>query len=277
MTVFDSMMSAFPIQTDRDYQNALHEVMQKITLAGLYRHDFFKRAAFYGGTCLHLFHGLPRFSEDMDFSLLQADPTFTLTHYFDSIVSEFKALGRDVTITQKLKKRPCAIDSAFLKDHTDVYNLSFKTEQTVKIKIEVDTCPPLGFTTDSHALMLPFSFMARCFSLPCLYAGKMHALLFRDWKQRVKGRDWFDFEWYVRHRTGLDLNHLRQRMAQSHPELPLPGTLEELKKLVLERIARLNIEEAISDVAPFILDKTTLDVWSQAYFNDVAGQMVLSP
>ncbi len=275
MNVFDSMMSAFSIQSDSDYRNALHEVMQKITLAGLNRHEFFKHAAFYGGTCLHLFHGLPRFSEDMDFSLLQADQNFTLTSYFDGIIGEFKSLGREVTITHKTKKRDTAIDSAFLKDNTGIYNLAFKTERTVKIKIEIDTNPPLQFTTESHVLMLPFSFMTRCFSLPSLYAGKMHALLFRNWKQRVKGRDWYDFEWYLRHRTGLDLTHFQQRMAQSHPELPVPKTLEDLKILIRERIKQLNIQEAKSDVYPFIKDSSELDIWSHAYFNQITEQIEL--
>jgi len=276
MNVFDSMMQTFPTQSDADYQNALHEVMQKITLAGLSRHDFFKRAAFYGGTCLHFFHGLPRFSEDMDFSLLQPDPTFTLTDYFPAVIAEFKALGREVTLTQKTKKRESAIESAFLKDNTDIYNLSFKTERTVKIKIEVDTSPPLQFKTESHALMLPFSFMTRCFSLPSLYAGKMHALLFRNWKQRVKGRDWYDFEWYVRHRTELDLKHFQQRMKQSHPELPIPGTEHELKVLVRERIQRLNIQEAKNDVIPFIKESSELDIWNQDYFNQIAEQIQIA-
>ncbi len=277
MTVFDSMLSAFQLQTDADYQNALHEVMQKITLAGLYRHGFFQRAAFYGGTCLHLFHGLPRYSEDLDFSLLQPDPHFTLTDYFEPILAEFKALGREVAITHKQKKRQAAIDSAFLKDTTDIYNLSFQTERRVRVKIEVDTCPPLEFKTESHALMLPFSFMTRCFSLPCLYAGKMHALLFRDWKQRVKGRDWYDFEWYVRHRVGMDLNHFRQRMSQSHPGHPLPATLEELKALVRARVERLDVEDAKADVAPFIKDLSELDIWSPAYFTGITEQMALTP
>jgi len=277
MTVFDSMLSAFQLQTDADYQNALHEVMQKITLAGLYRHDFFKRAAFYGGTCLHFFHGLPRFSEDLDFSLLRTDPDFTLSDYFGAITAEFKALGREVAITHKQKKRQAAIDSAFLKDTTDIYNLSFQTERRVRVKIEVDTCPPLEFKTESHALMLPFSFMTRCFSLPCLYAGKMHALLFRDWKQRVKGRDWYDFEWYVRHRVGMDLNHFRQRMSQSHPGHPLPATLEELKALVRARVERLDVEDAKADVAPFIKDLSELDIWSPAYFTGITEQMALTP
>lgn len=274
MKIFDSMMSTFTIQTEIDYQNALHEVMQKITLAGLYRSDFFKRAAFYGGTCLHFFHGLPRFSEDLDFSLLEGDPAFSLAAYFDAITTEFKALGREVIITRKDKRQKSAIESAFLKDNTGIYNLSFKTEKTVKIKIEVDTSPPLEFQTENHTLMLPFSFVTRCFDLPCLYAGKMHALLFRNWKQRVKGRDWYDFEWYVRHRTRLDLRHFQQRMIQSHPEIPIPETLDELKILIKERIGKLNVEDAKLDVAPFIKDTSSLDIWSRDYFRDVADQVM---
>ena len=273
MNVFDSMMSAFSVQTESDYQNALHEVMQKITLAGLNRSDFFKEAAFYGGTCLHLFHGLPRFSEDLDFSLLQKDPTFSLAPYFEGVIAEFRALGREVVITRKEKKQTSAIESAFLKDNTGVYNLSFKTERTVKIKIEVDTSPPLGFSTENHTLMLPFSFLTCCFNLPCLYAGKMHALLFRNWKRRVKGRDWYDFEWYVRHRIKLDLKHFQQRMIQSHPELPVPETRAGLVTLIKERVEKLDVEDARFDVIPFIKDTAILDIWSRDYFRDIAEQI----
>lgn len=273
MNVFDSMMSAFSVQTESDYRNALHEVMQKITLAGLYRSDFFARSAFYGGTCLHLFHELPRFSEDLDFSLLQEDLNFSLTPYFDPIIAEFNALGREVVITRKEKKKKGAIESAFLKDNTGIYNLSFKTERTIKIKIEVDTSPPLGFETENQTLMLPFSFVVCCFNLPCLYAGKMHALLFRSWRQCVKGRDWYDFEWYVRHRVKLDLNHFQQRMRQSHPEMPVPETLVELKALIKTRIEELDVEDAKFDLTPFIKDTEALDIWSRDYFHAVADQV----
>ncbi|MEI6646761.1 MAG: nucleotidyl transferase AbiEii/AbiGii toxin family protein [bacterium] len=274
MNVFDSMMSAYSLQSDTDYQNALHEVMQKIALAGLHRGNFFKHAAFYGGTCLHLFHQLPRFSEDMDFSLIKEDTTFTLNDYSDAIMAEFKALGRDVTFTPKAKSKDSAIKSAFLKDNTAIYNLSFKTERTVKIKIEVDTSPPLGFKTMNHTMLLPFSFVVRCFDLPCLYAGKMHALLFRNWKSRVKGRDWYDFEWYVRHRIKVDIPHFCQRMQQSHPSQPLPQTVTDLKTLLVKRISTLNIEQAREDVMPFIANRSELDIWSQEYFLALVDQMV---
>ncbi len=269
------MMTDFSVQTETDYQNALHEVMQKITLAGLYRSDFFKQAAFYGGTCLHFFHGLPRFSEDLDFSLLGKDPEFSLVPYFDAIKSEFKALGREVILSHKEKHVKSAIESAFLKDDTGIYNLSFKTERTVKIKIEVDTSPPLKFQTETHLLMLPFSFTTRSFNLPCLYAGKMHALLFRNWKQRVKGRDWYDFEWYVRHRVKLDLNHFQQRMQQSHPAIAIPENLADLKTMILKRIKTLDINDVKVDVAPFIKDTSVLDIWSSDYFRAVAQQVLI--
>ena len=101
------------------------------------------------------------------------------------------------------------MESAFLKDNTEVYNLSFQTEKSLKIKIEVDTIPPLEFDSEQHLLLLPHSFYTRCFSLPDLYAGKMHVMIFRQWKSRIKGRDWYDFEWYVRHKIPLNFRHLQ--------------------------------------------------------------------
>jgi predicted nucleotidyltransferase component of viral defense system len=100
-SVFDEMMSRYEDGSTEDYSNALHEVMQQVALAGLYRGGFFDKAAFYGGTCLRIFYDLQRFSEDLDFSLLQPDSTFNLENYFDNIVTEFKALGRDVIIMKK--------------------------------------------------------------------------------------------------------------------------------------------------------------------------------
>src|SRR5674476_597742 len=186
MNVFDQMLSRYEVQTNDDYINAQHEVMQQIALAGLYRGGFFNKAAFYGGTCLRIFYGLQRFSEDMDFSLLQQNVDFKLEDYFEPIKTEFNALGREVVINKKEKKNQTNVESAFLKDDTAIYNLQFRTERSVKIKIELDINPPLGFSTESKLLLLPYSFMTRCYTMPSLYAGKMHALLFRKWNTRVK-------------------------------------------------------------------------------------------
>ncbi|MDR0733274.1 MAG: nucleotidyl transferase AbiEii/AbiGii toxin family protein [Dysgonamonadaceae bacterium] len=265
-SVFDEMFARYSPTTKEEKQNAIHETMQQIALAGLYRGGFFDRAAFYGGTCLRIFYGLQRFSEDMDFSLLQPDENFKLENYFDSIITEFKALGRDVSITKKDKKTPANVKSAFLKDSPDVYNLQFTTEKSIKIKIEIDTLPPLGFATEHKLLMLPFSFMCRCYTLSDLYAGKMHALLFRNWKGRVKGRDWYDFEWYVRNNVPLNFLHLRQRTEQLNHFPENNFSIENFKNLLKERIMKTDINAVKNDVRPFIKNPAEMDIWSNDYF-----------
>ena len=135
--LFDQMLSYYDISTSSALRNATFEVMQQVALAGLQRGGFFEKAAFYGGTCLRIFHGLGRFSEGLDFSLLKPDDNFNIENYFSAIIMEFKTLGREVTITKKDKKNFGKIESAFLKDSTHVYNLSFQTEKSYKIKIEV--------------------------------------------------------------------------------------------------------------------------------------------
>jgi predicted nucleotidyltransferase component of viral defense system len=266
MNLFEQMMSRYEIQTNNDYTNALHEVMQQIALAGLYRSGFFDKAAFYGGTCLRIFHGVQRFSEDMDFSLLQPDESFMLENYFESIIGEFKALGRNVVINRKIKKNESNVESAFLKDDTAIYNLLFTTEHAIKIKIEVDINPPLGFSTEPKLLLLPYSFMTRCYTLPDLYAGKMHALLFRNWKNRVKGRDWYDFEWYVRNNIVLDFKHLSERTYQFGSMKDGELSQESFKVLLKEKISHTNIDLVKADVRPFIRNPQEMDIWSVDYF-----------
>lgn len=264
--IFLNMLSRYEIRTKDDRTNALHEVMQQIALAGLYRGGFFDKAAFYGGTCLRIFYGLQRFSEDMDFSLLQPNENFQLENYFDSVIAEFKALGREVSITKKDKKTLTNVKLAFLKDNTEVYNLQFTTEKSIKIKIEVDTIPPLGFETEHKLLMLPFSFMCRCYTLSDLYAGKMHALLFRNWNNRVKGRDWYDFEWYIRNNIPLNFEHLQQRAEQLNHFTKNDFSEENFKNLLKERIMKTDINAVKNDVRPFIKNPAEMEIWSEDYF-----------
>lgn len=261
--LFELMLSRYDIGSAKAKRNATLEVMQEVTLAGLQRGGFFKKAAFYGGTCLRIFHGLQRFSEDMDFTLLSKDSMFQIEDYFPAIITEFKSLGRDVEIIKKDIKNFGKVESAFLKDNTEVYNLQFQTEKTYKIKIEVDTQPPLGFTTESKLLLNPFSFMTRCLTLPDLYAGKMHALLYRNWGKRVKGRDWYDFEWYVRNGIKLDFNHLQQRALEFNGiTLTKENFLEELRS----KFSSADIEMVKQDVRPFLLYPQELEIWSNDYF-----------
>jgi predicted nucleotidyltransferase component of viral defense system len=265
-TVFDQMMAPYTIRTIEEKNNALHEVMQQIALAGLFRAGFFSKAAFYGGTCLRIFHSLPRFSEDLDFSLLETNQTFSIEDYFDSIVDEFKALGREVEISKKEKKQASQVESAFLKDTTDVYQIRFQTTPSVKIKLEIDTNPPLGFSTESKLLLLPFSFMVNCFTLPDLFAGKMHAFLFRSWKNRVKGRDWYDFEWYVRNNIPLGFRHFANRAKQTHGFNDDTMTPSTFKELLTRRILETDIELVKNDVLPFLKNPSEIDIWSTDYF-----------
>ena len=216
--IFNQMLSAYDLTTEQKKRNATFEVNQQIILAGLYNGGFFNEAAFYGGTCLRIFHGLQRFSEDMDFSLLTPNERFDFTQYFQPIIDQFALVGRDVEIKKKDKKSFGKVESAFLKDNTDVFDVTFQTEKSIKIKIEVDTQPPMKFNTEQKLLLLPESFMTRCFTLPDLFAGKMHALVYRAWKNRVKGRDWYDFEWYVRHNIPLDFTHLHERAIEFNNE-----------------------------------------------------------
>ena len=265
-SVFEKMFSRYSPVTKVEKQNAMHEVMQEITLAGLYKSGFFNKAAFYGGTCLRIFHGLQRFSEDMDFSLLQPDENFSLENYFEPIIAEFKALGKDVVINKKTKTTQTNVESAFLKDNTEIYNLQFATEKKIRIKIEVDTQPPSNFSTEYKLLLLPFSFMTRCYSLPDLYAGKMHAFLFRNWKNRVKGRDWYDFEWYVRNNIALNFSHLQKRAEQINALNEKEFTSDIFKKMLKERIEKTNIEAVKNDVRPFLKNPQELEIWSTDYF-----------
>ena len=268
--MFEKMLSEYDLNSISNRNNATYEVMQQVVLCGLYRGGFFHEAAFYGGTCLRIFHGLQRFSEDMDFTLLKKNPDFNFETYFPAIIDECKLLGREVTITKKDKRSFGKVESAFLKDNTDVYNLAFQTEKTLKIKIEVDVNPPLEFDTEQKLLTNPHSFMTRCLTLPNLFAGKMHALVFRKWKTRIKGRDWYDFEWYIRNNIPLNFKHLQIRAAEFN-EIQL--TKESFMDLLKERLATADIEQVKLDVRPFIINPQDLEIWSNDYFLQLAERL----
>ena len=268
--IYDNMLSTYDLSTEQQKRNAIFEVNQQVILAGLYNGGFFDVAAFYGGTCLRVFYGLQRFSEDMDFSLLAPNEKFDFTKYFQPIIDEFAIVGREVEIKKKDKKSFGKVESAFLKDNTDVYDVSFQTDKSIKIKIEVDTQPPLSFRTEQKLLLQPHSFMTRCFALPDLFAGKMHALVYRAWKNRVKGRDWYDFEWYVRHNIPLGFAHLAERALQFNNEVI---GRETFVAQLREKLASANMNQVKNDVLPFVRNPKELDIWSNDYFVQLVDMM----
>lgn len=265
-------------------QSALREIMQEVALAGLYRSGFFEKAAFYGGTALRIFHGLDRFSEDLDFSLLEPDPGFSLDKYLDTIQNEFQALGMQVSVKEKKKAKDTHVDSAFLKSETiwkvlvleGIIPQSGLSQQAhIKIKIEVDTVPPIGFETEEKLLLRPFSFYVKCFTLPCLFAGKLHELLFRKWKENVKGRDWYDFEWYVKKGVAMNLKHFVERAHDSGDLDEEKLTEQQFRKLLTNRINSVDMEKVKADAIRFIPDGSKLDIWSKKYFNDLSVHLKL--
>ncbi|MET0638183.1 MAG: nucleotidyl transferase AbiEii/AbiGii toxin family protein [Chitinophagaceae bacterium] len=261
---------------------ALREIMQEVALAGLSRSEFYGKAAFYGGTALRIFYGLNRYSEDLDFSLLQQDDRFSFQPYLNAIVAEFNAQGMQVAITEKVKTAQSDIESAFLKSETIWKELVLESivpeehiQQVarIKIKIEVDKRPPLGFSTEEKLLTRPFSFYVKCFSLPDLFAGKMHALLFRQWKTNVKGRDWYDMEWYIKRGTPLNLNHFLLRAKGSGNWKEDTITEVQLRTLLQKRIDNVDLNRAKEDISRFIKDQKVLEIWSPKYFHDLVEKM----
>ncbi|MES2329307.1 MAG: nucleotidyl transferase AbiEii/AbiGii toxin family protein [Bacteroidota bacterium] len=269
-------------KTKEEIEQALREIMQEIALAGLQRSGFFEKAAFYGGTALRVFFGLDRFSEDLDFSLLKVDPDFSLEPYLEGIVTEFSALGMQVSVKEKAKTNQNNIDSAFLKSDTVWKELVLEgiipqedlgMRPAIKIKLEVDTEPPHGFQTEEKLLVKPFSFYVKCFTQSDLFAGKMHALLFRKWKSRVKGRDWYDMEWYIKKGISLNLDHFLARASNSgdwQEDTITPSQFMQLLRDKIDSVSFTNIKE---DIVRFIRDDKALDIWSATYFKDLTQKI----
>ncbi len=266
MTLYDSMVESFAPKSALERQAVQQEVMQLIALSGLARGGFFERAAFYGGTCLHLFYGMERFSEDMDFSLLAPDPNFDFESYFPAIKDEFALAGKEVEIQMKHKGKPSSIESAFLKESSEVFRIGFTTQKQIKVKIEVDIDPPPDFSTEMKLMTRPVSRWIRVYSAGDLYAGKVSAALFRAWRTRVKGRDWYDLEWYVRNGFVCNLKHLSARGREASPDIDL-SSREAVIAAFKERIANIDFKAASDDVRPFLKDASCLDIWSRDYFS----------
>lgn len=282
----ERMLAKYQTKSVDDTVRALREILQEIALLGLWRARFFEHGAFYGGTALRILHGIDRFSEDLDFSLLQPNPDFSLERFSKSQEEELRAFGFNLRVERINKAVESAVQSAFLKANTRNELLVIETDarlvrdvppgQLLKIKIEVDTDPPPGFATTTRYLLQPIPFAVRCYTLPSLFAGKMHALLFRKWSNRVKGRDWYDLVWFAAHHPQLNLRHLEARMRQTgHWNGDLPLTCREFDALLAVAIDLLNIEQARQDVAPFVKDPQMIAIWSRDFFRDVAARIVI--
>ena len=283
----ENLLLNYKPKSKNEYQNAIHEIMQEIALLGLWRAKFFDHAAFYGGTSLRILYGLNRFSEDLDFSLLQPDPSFKLLPFLKAIAEEMEISGLQVNIEHKIKQPEGSIRSAFLKTGTLETFLKIgldkslqkhtQSNEEIKIKLEIDIDPPAGFSTEIKYLLTPLPFSVRTYIPEDLFAGKMHALLCRPYKVRVKGRDWYDFLWYMAKGFALNLSHLEIRMRQSgHYTSNKPLTKEIFLSLLEEKIRGLNIESAKEDIRKFIQDQRELEGWSTDLFLSVLPKIQCS-
>ncbi len=280
-----NMLERYECRTRDDYTNALREILQNIALFGLWRSKFFEHAAFYGGTALRVLYGLDRYSEDLDFSLLKTDSAFSLGTYGVALCREISSFGFDVEFEGRKKARTSAIESVFLKANTykQLVVIGITGEllrdlhpaKNLKIRLEVDTDPPGNFETETHYVLQPVPFPVRTYRLPDLFAGKLHAILCRKWKTRVKGRDWYDLVWYIAHHPQVRLAHLESRMRQSGDYTDDEALAPEILQALLRRaVDGLDIEKARLEVTPFIRDQRALDMWSQEFFAEIITRIV---
>ena len=285
----DDLLSGHQLDSVDAVLQALSEIIQQITLLGLWRGKFFEHAAFYGGTAMRIIHGLPRYSEDMDFSLLIPDLNFKLKPYFPFLEKELQAYGLEVSVEQKTGASNGAIESAFVKMNTRTGFLRFGVaptlverlprEQILKVKFEIDVDPPQDFLTETKFLYTPQAFSVKLFDMPSMFAGKLHAAIARAWKTRVKGRDWFDVMWFVGKDIFASLPHLRARLIQTgHLKSEDSFTIKEARGLLSKRIELLDIEAAKKDVRPFLTSKDVeqLSMWSKDFFLDLVGKVKFS-
>lgn len=277
--IISDMLKPYKCRTPGDYTLALKEIVQQIALLGLSRQGFFHYAAFYGGSALRIGHGLRRFSEDLDFTLLSPDRSFSLEQYLQGIEEELAAYELDFTAQLKEKQESSPVESAFLKANTlailitvadkSVAASGTPKNELLKIKLEIDTDPPSPsgeFETLFLTTPIPFSY--RILKLQSLFAGKLHAIISRNYPSgRVKGRDFYDFIWYMDREISPDLPYLEAKLKQSG----IIGedrilSLDLVKTLLREKIEAINIDGARADVAPFIRDEFELQVWSREFF-----------
>ena len=280
-----SMMQRYECKNSEDYENALKEIVQEIALYGMSKSGFFQEGAFYGGTALRIFYGLHRFSEDMDFSLVHPNPSFALSDYLPAVEEELSAVGLKMRVEQKNKTKVTDIQSAFIKGGTLIQIISIQQtdevlipgihkQEQLKIKLEVDTNPPPGAGFELRYALRPVPYVVRLYDKPSLFAGKIHAVLCRNWARRIKGRDLYDYVWYLSQDTPVNLFHLQKRLEQSDRwDSSKQLALQDTKDMLKERFSQLDFEAAKKDVIPFLSDASELDLWNAGFFQAITENL----
>lgn len=282
-TVLEQMVNNYHPKNTEEKKNAIKEVMQEIVLCALSKAGFFNEAAFYGGTALRIFYHLDRFSEDLDFSLLIKDKDFDLSIYFPKLKEIVKSFGLNVEIEIKEKTKDSNIQSAFLKGDTIEHFLLFYPDdliqginknEKVKIKFEIDTMPPGCATYEIKYRLLPMPYSIKLYDEASLFSGKIHAIICRSWKSRVKGRDLYDYVFYLSRNTQFNLPHLQEKLIDSqYIDVNVIISCDDIRKMLIERFNEIDFEQAKEDVIPFIKDPSVLDIWSKEFFIAITDQL----
>lgn len=275
--VIQIMLEKYHPSNDVEKENAIKEIIQEIVLAGLSRGGFFSQAAFYGGACLRIFYGLNRFSEDLDFALLNKNNSFNIEQYFPYIEKELIAHGLNMDISVKKKSESTDIQTAFVKGNTlalfleffpnDENSHRFANNQRIKIKFEIDLDNPYGGITETKYQLFPSPYEVRVFDESTLFAGKIHAIICREYKNRVKGRDYYDYLFYCGKGTNINLLYLQNKLKNTgNIKKDASLTIENVKEMLKNRFNSVDYDSAKKDVLNFIANKDSLDVWSKELF-----------
>jgi len=253
-------------------EQALREITQEIVLAALGRTSFFDKAAFQGGTCLRIFHGVNRFSEDLDFALKLPDGSFELGGYLNAVLEDLGAFGYRIEIDDRSGVDE-VVKKAFLKDDSigRLLTLGFRPKtgpmRKIRIKFEVDSNPPAGACYQVRVVDFPFPSAVSLFDLPSLFAGKMHALLCREY---VKGRDWYDFLWYAGRAVRPNFILLAAALDQTGPWAGQKTVIDEAwcHRAMATKIGSMDFVRLREDVRRFIkpFEVASLNLWTQEFF-----------
>lgn len=264
-------------------QTKIREILQQTALLGLERHGFFEKAAFYGGTALRILYGLDRFSEDLDFTLLKPNDNFDFTPFLEGMKRELSSFGFNMDVTKKVKNIETSILSAFMKMNTIELYLAIGEEakakrvthnEKVQIKLEVDISPPLHTRYENRLVLNPVTFYVLTLHKSDLFAGKMSAILYRAWKGRVKGRDWYDLIWYIQNNVPLSLSYLEACLKQSGNLKPTDSIdKNQLVQMLHAKIRSIDWESAKADMRSFIADPQRLEIWSPQFFSDLIAHL----
>lgn len=283
-SVLMNMLEKYDIKNVEDETNAMKEIIQEIVLCGLSRGGFFNEAAFYGGTALRIFYGLNRFSEDLDFALLKPNKDFDLSKYFSCIEKEAQAYGLNLTISNKEKTKESNILSAFLKGDTKEHILIFFPNESmqssnnllkkIKIKFEVDINPPSGATYELKYKLLPSPHQVNLYDEASLFAGKIHAILCRNWGYRTKGRDLYDYIFYLSKNSFVNIELVKEKLIESNVlKKEDEFDINILKEMLNKKFKEINYADAKEDVLPFIKDFYSLNLWSTEFFTEITKDL----